>query len=357
MAPRELRPTNYRDMGKERRRLWSADEVLELGRSYQGAAVLAAAAELELFTPLALRPMGAADLASALACDPRALTILLDALTALRILAKAGDRYSLEEGIKGLLTPSGPETVLAMAQHQANCLRNWAQLAKVVKAGRAAEKIPSVRGQAGDLESFIGATHNVSAPAAEEVIKAVQPLSFQHLLDIGGASGTWTMAFLRACPSGRATLFDLPRVIPMAKRRLQASGFAERVTLAAGDFMADALPAGADLVWVSAIVHQNSRAQNRSLFKKTFHVMQPGGRIAIRDIVMDESRTQPGAGALFAVNMLVATDGGGTYTLPELKEDLESAGFVEVRLVRRDEGMNAVLQARKLNKARGKGRA
>ena len=91
--------------------------------------------------------------------------------------------------------------------------------------------------------------------------------------------------------------------------------------------MIDALPPGADLAWVSAIVHQNTRAQNRALFTAVFEALTPGGRIAIRDILMEEDRTRPVAGALFAVNMLVATQGGGTFTLAELREDLVAAGF------------------------------
>jgi len=166
-------------------------------------------------------------------------------------------------------------------------------------------------------------------------------------LDVGGASGTWTLAFLRACPSATATLFDLADVLPMARRRLTEAGMAEGVTLVAGDFMADPLPAGADLAWVSAIVHQNSREQNRQLFAKVFQALQPAGRIAIRDILMDATRTRPAAGALFAVNMLVATAGGGTFTFEELREDLEAGGFVRPTVVRRDEGMNSIVVAGK----------
>jgi len=335
-------------MNHERNDPWTADEILALGRSYQGAAVLAAAAELDLFTRLAAAPESAAELATAFQVDLRGVTILLDALVSLRLLDKAENRYySLAPGTADLLTPGGKETVLAMCRHQANCLRNWAQLAKVVKTGQPAERVPSVRGQAGDQESFIGAMHNISAPMADIVIRVIQPLKFTHLLDIGGASGTWTMAFLRACPQARATVFDLPPVIPMAARQLKASGFAGRVTLVPGDFMADPLPGGADLAWVSAIVHQNSREQNRLLFGKVFNALVPGARIAIRDVVMDESRTRPPAGALFAVNMLVATPGGGTFTFRELREDLAAAGFVEPSLVREDEGMNSIVQARR----------
>jgi predicted O-methyltransferase YrrM len=331
---------------------WTAEEILALGRSYQGAAVLAAAADLDLFSALMTpAPQSAADLARTLQCDLRGLTILLDALVALRLLAKAGGNYALPAGLDAFLTPDGAQSILAMAQHQGHCLRNWAQLGRVVKTGQAAERMPGVRGETGDQEAFIGAMHNLAAPNADQIIRAVQPLQFRHLLDIGGASGTWTIAFLRACPSAQATLFDLPHVLPMARRRLAAVGLDQRVKLVAGDFMVDTLPPGADLAWVSAIVHQNSRTQNRALFVAVLEALIPGGRIAIRDILMEEDRTRPVAGALFAVNMLVATQGGGTFTFAELREDLVVAGFAEVTLARQDEAMNALVVARKTGAA------
>ena len=326
---------------------WTTEQILALGRSYQGAAVLAAAAELDLFSALSRAPLPATRLARTSKTDLRGLTILLDALVALRLLEKTGSNYALAGGLDVLLTRAGAQSVLAMAQHQARCLRNWAQLAQVVKTGQPAKCIPGVGGEAGAQKAFIGAMHNVSAPNAAAVIRAVQPLRFRHLLDIGGASGTWTIAFLRACAPAQATLFDLPHVIPMARRRLVSVGLAKRVRLVPGDFARDELPAGADLAWVSAIVHQNSRSQNRALFAKVFAALSVGGRIAIRDILMEEDRTRPVAGALFAVNMLAATAGGGTFTFDELREDLEAAGFAEVALARRDEAMNAIIVAQK----------
>jgi precorrin-6B methylase 2 len=275
------------------------------------------------------------------------LTILLDALAALRLLEKRGEHYSLAPGVENALTRDSDQTVLAMAQHQANCLRNWAQLAWVVKTGKPAPDIPSVRGESGDQEAFIGAMHNVSAPVADAVIQALQPLHFRHLLDVGGGSGTWTMTFLRGCPGATATIFDLPHVINMARQRLGAAGFLDRVRLAEGSFYDAELPPGADLAWVSAIVHQNSREQNRDLFAKVFRALEPGGRIAVRDILMQLDRTQPVAGALFAVNMLVATEGGSTFTLDELREDLEATGFKNVAVARTDEGMNAIVVAKR----------
>jgi precorrin-6B methylase 2 len=326
---------------------WTAEDVLALSRSYQGACVLAAAAELDLFLPLAGGPLTAEALANRLHCDLRGLTVLLDALAALQLLEKTEDGYFLATGVAATLTPDGEQSVRAMAQHQANCLHRWAQLARVVQTGRPAERSPSILGEAGDQAAFIGAMDNISNRVAESVIRAVVPPDFTRLLDVGGASGTWTTAFLRACPAATAVLFDLPPVIPMADRRLAAAGLRERVRLVAGDFATDALPAGADLAWVSAIVHQNSREQNRRLFAKVFAALAPAGRIAIRDVLMDDSRTGPVPGALFAVNMLVATEGGGTFTFDELREDLEAMGFTHAAVRRREATMNSIVVAQK----------
>jgi precorrin-6B methylase 2 len=333
---------------------WTPDELHALIRGYQGAAIVAAAAELDLFSPLRRGPMTARALARRCGCDLRALSALLDSLAAVRLLGKRGGRYSLGTGVADVLAAGGGHSALSMAQHQANCMRRWAQLARVVRTGRPAERTPSIRGAEGDRASFIGAMDNTSAPVADAVVRRLRPLRFSRLLDIGGASGTWTLAFLRACPGATAVLFDLPPVIPMAARRIAAAGMSGRVRLVSGDFARDPLPAGADLAWVSAIVHQNSRRQNRALFAKVCSALVPGGRIAIRDMVMDETRTRPLSGALFAVNMLVATEGGGTFTFNELREDLEAAGFAGAAVAHRDEGMSSIVVARKPGRPRGR---
>ena len=106
---------------------WTADNVLELMRHYQPACVLAAAAELELFDALAPKPVTAGTLARALKTDLRGTTVLLDALVALQLLDKRKDLYAVPPRVAALLTAGGKCSVLAMAQHQANCLRRWAQ--------------------------------------------------------------------------------------------------------------------------------------------------------------------------------------------------------------------------------------
>ncbi len=328
---------------------WTAKEVLDVARSFQPACVLTAAVSLDVFSPLHEKTMTAQALACKLGTDPRATTILLDALVALEFLTKQESNYSIPEYCK-LLSEKSANNVLPMVRHIANYLHRWALLSEVTQTGRPAECGPSVRGETADQADFIGGMHNISKPIADEVVKRLQPLKFNHLLDIGGASGTWTTAFLRAVPEAKATLFDLPAVISMAEQRFAEAGLGDRVTLVPGDFYTDDLPDGADLAWLGAICHQNSREQNRSLFAKVHKALKDGGVVVIRDVVMDPSHTSPEGGALFAINMLVGTEGGGTYTFDEYRQDLCEAGFGEVILVHRDELMNSLIRAEKAQK-------
>ena len=327
---------------------WTADEILNIVRAFQPACVLTAAAELDIFTVLYKRSMTAKSLASKLGFNARAMTVLLDALTALGFLAKRKNKYSVPAGLIDILTESGPNNILPGIRHLGNCLRRWVQLAQVTKTGKSAERVPSIRGSSADVASFIGAMDNFSAPIAGEIIKKLKPLKFKHLLDIGGGPGTWTIAFLKAVPKAKATIFDLPDVIPIAKKHILKAGLSKLVTFIGGDFEIDELPAGADFVWVGAIAHQNSRKQNRNLFAKIFKALQPNGVLVIRDVVMDKYRTNPVIGALFAINMLVGTEGGGTYTFEEFREDLSKAGFKKINLIHKDEAMSSLIRAEKL---------
>ena len=189
--------------------------------------------------------------------------------------------------------------------------------------------------------------HSYSGPLADDLVARLGPPKFEHLLDVGGASGTWTLAFLRAVPGARATVFDLPDAIVQARERIAGTEFADRIELVGGDFYTDDLPRGADFAWVSAIVHQHGREHNRRLFAKVHAALEPGARIAVRDVVMEPCRTRPPMGALFAINMLVNTESGGTFTFDELAEDLRTAGFRDPELTIPSVEMSAVVSATK----------
>jgi predicted O-methyltransferase YrrM len=322
-----------------------AEELTNMARNFQPACVLIAAAELDIFTILEKGPLTADAVAARIGGDLRGTATLLDALSALSFLVKKDGAYSAAPGFPDVLSENAKTSILGTVRHQGNCLRRWGRLAEVVKTGRAALDEVSIRGEEGDTESFIRAMHEISGRFLPSLMDSLGSLKFEHLLDIGGASGTWTLQFLRANPQARATIFDLPEVIPMAESKAEANGMKNRIRAVPGDFYTDDLPGGADLAWVSAIVHQNSREQNRALLAKVFRALVPGGIILIRDVIMEESRTAPVMGALFAVNMLVGTERGGTFTFSEMAEDLEFAGFSERKYLHRGQVMDTVISA------------
>lgn len=320
--------------------------ILEDAWCYMKSRVLFTAAELDIFTRLEGYHYRAAELARDGGWDERATTRLLDCLISLGLLAKEQGRYRLAPGSE-VLSAKHPATILPMIQHLNHIWKNWSNLTETVQQGKnpGLRKIVDSGGEV--QEAFIGAMHAIGQELAEEIAAAYDVSPFRKLLDIGGASGTYTMAFLRRNPAMRAVIFDFAPVLALAKKRLAEAGFLDRVELAAGDFYLDELPGGCDLALLSAIIHQNSPAQNVALYEKIYRALEPGGVVLIRDHIMDESRTQPAGGAMFALNMLVNTSGGDTYTLAEVQETLEAAGFGEVKLVRTGERMDCLVEARK----------
>lgn len=319
--------------------------ILDLTEGFQPTAVVGAAAELGLFDLIGELGASAEELANKAGCSRRGITALADALAALKVLEKRDGRYFVPAKLRPVLTESSPDTAIPMLRHRMAILRSWAQLAWTVKAGFPAPKVSGVLGPEGELQAFVLAMDVVSREVADDLVRQLQPLQFRTLLDVGAGPGTWTFAFLRAVPNARAILFDLPHAVALARQKAEQAGLAHRIDFIPGNFYKDELPAGADFAWVSAIAHQNSREQNRDLFRKVHRALVPGGLIGIRDIVMEEDRTAPLDGALFAINMLVNTPAGGTYTLGEYQEDLLAAGFSEPHLRIRSEGMNSVILA------------
>ena len=262
------------DMSKH----WTGDELLELARAFQIPCVLNAAVELGVFGAFGDEALSADTLAERLGADLRATVILADALAGIELLVKDAQTYRLAPGVAETLTEAGADSVLAMVRLSGNCMRGWAQLGAITQTGAPLDPRPtSVRGAQADREDFIEAMNDISRRTADSLVASIGPPPFEHMLDLGCGPGTWTIAMLNANPGSRATLFDLPDAIPIARRHIAAAGMEDRAEFVAGNFDTDeTLPGGADLVWVSAIVHQNSREQNRELFAKVCAALAAG---------------------------------------------------------------------------------
>jgi hypothetical protein len=323
----------------------SLEDVLKLGQNFMESRILLSGAELNLFTILTKAPLSAQEVATRIGADRKALTVLLDALSAIGFLVKQNETYQCANSVCQFLSEDAPHSVLPMVLHAAHLWRRWSDLTDVVRGAVVPREGGKSSRRDGDLRAFIGAMHVIAAPRAREIVAAANPGSSKALLDVGGALGTYTIAFLEAAPEMKATLFDKPEVIQMAREHLSKAGMLSRVALVPGDFCQDEFSPGHDLAFLSAIIHQNSSEQNLDLFNKVFRSLDHGGRILIRDHVMEPDRTRPKDGAIFAVNMPLGTPGGVTYTYEEIKMGLSRAGFTDVHLLKKGEHMDTLVEA------------
>jgi SAM-dependent methyltransferase len=140
---------------------------------------------------------------------------------------------------------------------------------------------------------------------------------------VGGGPGTNAEAFRQA--GARVTVFDRPEVIRLMKGTLSEAG----VETAEGD-MNEALPEGPyDAIYFGNTSHMYGPEENRALFRRMRRSLVPGGLLIVREFVRGMSEEA----ALFAVNMLVLTSGGGTYTAADYEAWLRKAGFEGVEFV------------------------
>jgi hypothetical protein len=320
------------------------EEILKLAQGFMESRILQSAAQLNLFTILQESPLSGKEAAEKTGCDVRALSILLDAITAMGLLVKRNGRYQCDGAVARLLAEESPDSILPMVLHMASLWPRWSRLTDIVKGIPAAKEEYDFSREGKELRAFIGAMHSIGMPLAKKIVAAVNPGASRALIDIGGGSGTYTIAFLRAVPEMKAVLFDLPEVIEMARERLGYEGLLDRTTLAEGSFHLDEFPGENDLALISAIIHSNSLEENLALYQKTYRSLKPGGRILIRDHIMDPGRVRPKDGAVFAINMLVGTSGGSTYTYEEIKTGLSQAGFTRIQLLQQGEHMDGIVE-------------
>jgi len=320
--------------------------ILGKARAFWEARILMTAAEIDVFSLLLDAPKTSAQVSRELSCDQRATEALLNALVALGLLVKKQGGFRVRPGFEPALSSSAPETVLPVIQHMAQLWDNWGKLTQIVREGAARRSLAALERDEAGVRAFIGAMHTIGLGLARNVVARLDLANHRSLIDVGGGSGVYTIAMLQAAPDLRATIFDRPLVTEFAKQKLAEEGLTNRVRLVNGDFYVDALPAGHDLALLSAIIHQNAPEQNVALYRKVFAALVPGGTLVVRDFVMSEDHTQPPDGAFFAINMLVNTPGGSTYSFEDISKDLEAAGFVAVVLLHRGE-MDSLVSARR----------
>lgn len=300
-------------------------------RAFQESRVLLTAIELDIFE--ALGPgAAAADVAGTLHTDARATDMLLNALAALGLIEKRDGVFRNTPETAQHFTRRSPDDVRLAMMHTVHLWRTWSTLTECVRTGTT---LGRRSGGPNDewTEAFIAAMHANASRRASAVVEAADASEVRGMLDIGGGSGAYSIAFAQANPALHAEILDIEDVVPIARRHIAEAGLADRVTVREGDLRTSDFGAGFDLVLISAICHMLSEDENRELLAKAYAALGPGGRIVISDFILDPDRAGPRQAALFALNMLVGTGNGNTYTEQEYASWMREAGFGGIRRV------------------------
>lgn len=320
----------------------SAASIMEMATAFERSRPLLTAFELELFTALASEARTSGEVAAAIAAEPRATDRLMNALSAMGLLEKADGRFRNSPAAERYLVKGSPEYLGGLG-HTNNLWETWSRMTDVVRAGH-----PSwlgdtdTRGEAW-LRPFIAAMHGRARQNAGQVIAMLDLEEVSRVLDVGGGSGAYAMAFARARRGISAVVFDLPKVVPLTRMYTQQDGLAAEIGTVEGNYLTDPLGEGFDLVFMSAVIHSNSADGNRTLFAKAARALVPGGQLVVQDFLIDEDRSGPLQPALFALNMLVGTPAGDTYTESEVSEWMTAAGFGGIRRLDTPFGTNLVI--------------
>ncbi|WP_447973405.1 methyltransferase [Nitrospira sp. Kam-Ns4a] len=307
----------------------SLAEIFELGY-YWETKILLTAVKLDVFSALDGRGRTATEIAARLGVDERALELLLNALVAMRVLNKEGERFANTEVAQTHLVKGAPQYVgHLLLLHDAEW-SNWGRLEDTIRTGQSPvsrhlfETDPELGANVLSVLNRIG---QQSGPALARRLLLEDAKTF---LDLGGGAGTNAIAFCSVYPNLHATVFDLPQMLKVAERTIKEARLESRITLLGGDFNRDPLGGPYDVVLMSDILHYQGPEENRALVGKAARHLTAGGRLVIKDRFLDASRTSPAWVTAFAVHILVNTEKGRCYTVGEVREWMRGAGFQSV---------------------------
>ncbi len=306
------------------------EELNEAINGFRASRVLLTGVELDVFTAVG-DGADAASVARALGTDPRATESLLNALVAVGALEKNDGTFTNAPASARYLVAGSEHDSRAALLHTVHLWPRWSTLTDCVRAGTSVTRgLPDgPESEKEWTEAFIAAMHKNASVRAPQIVQAIGLEGVRRVLDIGGGSGAYSIAFARANAGVTADILDLGPVVPIARRHIEEARLSERVKTRVGDLHDDTYGAGYDLVFISAICHMNGPEENQAMLERAFRALAPSGRVVIQDFILHPDKTAPKTGALFALNMLVGTRAGSSYSESEYAGWLQSAGFEE----------------------------
>jgi ubiquinone/menaquinone biosynthesis C-methylase UbiE len=310
------------------------ERILQMSWGYAPTLIIEAAIRNGIFDALDRSPLTLEQLAKKTGASKRGIAAAANALVGLQFLTRRGDRYALTPESAAFLVSTKPTFQGAIFRHQTGeILPKWMELSKVVRTGKPAMAVnrkPAAKFFANFVEALFPMGYHAARNLAEHlrVAKAKQPM---RVLDLAAGSGVWGIALAQSSPHVTVTAVDWPEVLRVTKKVAGRQGVGRRLTTIAGNIQKVPFGSGYQVATLGHILHSEGAQSSRKLLRKTFAALAPGGTIVIAEFVPNDERTGPPGPLIFAVNMLVNTDQGDTFTFAEMSQWLREAGFVKPR--------------------------
>jgi SAM-dependent methyltransferase len=314
------------------------------------AFAMLAGMQLDVFTALADGPLTAEGLAGALGVGQDKLELLLYALVATGLLELNGDRFANSEEAARFLTRGSPTWVGQLHEGLAMMYAAALRTADSVKSGEPQARVDFASMPQDELETFYRGFYGEALAAGRELARAADFSTARSLVDVGGGSGGLAIAMTEAWPNLRATVADLPSVVPIAEQFIADAGAGGRVAVVPADVVAAPPPGSYDVAVLRALVQVLAPDEARRAIRHAAAALEPGGRIFIVGRILDDTRLSPVPSVFSNLVFLNVFPGGRAYTEGEYRAWLNEAGFEDVDVRIHPDG-RAMVQARKREKA------
>jgi len=306
------------------------DHLYQMIRGFMTSRCVLTALELNIFSAVG-EGADAEQIAALIHANARAAEILLNALVALGLLSKSGAHYKNTPDSARYFVQGSRDNHRDGLLHTANIWHRWSTLTDAVRRGG---RIPIERSDTPEWTcNFIAGMQQNAKDRAPLVVKALGIDGVYRILDLGGGSGVYSIAFAKASSSVKCEILDLPEVVPLTTDYVGRAGVSAQINIRAGNMLHDDLGSGYDIIMLNAICHMFSEQQNQSLFLRARQALAPNGRLAVQDFILNPEKTGPQQAAIFSVNMLVGTDAGASYSELEYTRWMQAAGFPEVHRI------------------------
>ena len=321
-----------------RKKQVTPERLMELSFAYAPPLIISAGVSNQVFDSLGDGAKTPEQVAEKTGASARALRILMNALVGLGLLKKDRQgKYSLTPESAAFLLSKNPGTHAGFFGTIApQIISRWLRLSDIVREGRPAV---AVNQETEGTEFFSQLVENIiplSYPPAQKLadhLKVAKTKNEIRVLDLAAGSGIWGIALAQKSPGLRVTAVDWAGMIPTTKRITQKFGVGDRFNYVEGDILEANFGSGYDIAILGHILHSEGEDRSRQLLAKTFRALISGGTIAIAEWLVNDDRTKPLPSLMFAVQMLVNTEKGDTFSFNEIKNWLEKAGFKKVRKV------------------------